>query len=951
MKGLYGIPLGVPFLQMLARGLIAETKADPVTLARYLIILPTRRSCLALHHAFIKEASETSQILPRMMALPDLEEGADLPDYLPADLPPAMPEWQRLGLLTHLILTFDKGKEGDSVSSGRAVRLAQDLMRFVDEVETAGLHLDGLKTLVGTDHAAHWQLTLDFLKILTDLWPSILEQSGFMEPAKRRRIILDQIATHWHPSYPVILAGTRASRPATASLAKTILTLEKGRVILPGVDFSLKEKNLPSSHPQYTLNQFVQKWGSAERWPYSPPSSSLSLFLSKAMMTAPQEQESLSQEDETQNWHVSSEVTSEVMASLQAIEAPSVLEEAKQIALIMRYELETPANMIALVTPDTELSKRVQAELRRWDLKANVSHGLPLTQTVVGRFLRLTSCLVHDMSPSDLLALLKHPLCRKGSDRLTHLAETRQFEREVLRGQTHLQAQTLAFPGHKMCEPLLRLSDGQKHPFVNFLKAHKIVAESLVGDEEEENISSLWTKEDGRVAHEFLELLFKQANSFPPLTAEDYPSFLHHLMRGETVRDVEGIGSRLLILGTLEARLVEADVVILGGLNEGTWPGAAQNDPWLSRSMRDRFGLPSLEHKVGLSCHDFCAVLTAPKVYMTRSLKRNGAVTISSRWWQRFSALLSVNGHSLTKSHHPWQIWSQALDKPESQTSFKPPAPCPPLVARPRRLSVTDVEKLMRDPYSIYAKHILRLRPLDPLEMDLSMMERGQAIHQVLDAFIRSGVSSDDDTAMVTWETLGKKAFEILLKDPRAMAFWWPRFQRMGRWFLDQMTQNQHSLQKTKTEIKGSLEISTTHGPVILTAKADRIDYMTSGQGRIIDYKTGSIPPKKEVMQGYAPQLSLEGLILEKGGFSELSSLPVEKLEYWHMTGGNPPGEVITFSSTESLIREAEKGVESLFEAFLSQETPFYACPDPLHAPSHHDYAHLERLKEWAESY
>lgn len=936
MNGLTAIPLGTPFLPALAQGLIDQASSDPLSLARYLVILPTRRGCLALNQAFIDATPTGCRILPRIMALADIEEGADLAGYLPPEvLPPAMPAWQRLGLLSQLVLAFEKQKQNSIPNPAGAIRLAQELMRLVDEVETTGLNLADLKTLVGADYAAHWQLTLDFLKILTDLWPPILTQAGYIEPAARRRLILEQIAAHWRPTYPVILAGTTGSRPATALLAKSILSFERGSVVLPGFDFAdhHRETMLPT-HPQYTLSQLICQLGKPTLWPgCTPAPSPRASFLSQAMTAMPDE-----------NWRISSEAAKDITATLQAIEAPSVLEEARQIALIMRYELETPDQVIALVTPDAELTRRVRAALGRWGLHANLSGGTPLIQSVVGRFLALTSQLADDMTAADLLALLKHPLTQKGRDRLNHLIEARRFEVKVLRGSSPTRPQALPFPGHEQAMPLLALGDGKPHAFADFLKAHKEAAQSLVGDND-----LLYGEEDGQVAADFLQALADQASNFPPLMGCDYPGVLRNLMAQEVIRDVQGIGSRLLILGALEARLLQADVVILGGLNEETWPGAAADDPWLSRPMRESFGLPALERKIGLSAHDFCTAMAAPKVYLTRATKRNGSPTLPSRWVQRLSALLTTGGETLV-SPSPWNAWSAELDAPPQQVAFAAPAPCPPLDARPRRLSVTAVETLLRDPYSIYAKNILRLRPLDPLNQDLSMMERGQAIHQVLDAFVRSAVDPESPEAMETLNSLGQQAFGDLLQDPRARAFWWPRFQRLSAWFLQKYAEESLHLRGIKTEREGAIDIPTANGFITLTAKADRIDIMPSGLGRVIDYKTGSMPTVKSVTQGYAPQLPLEGLILKVGGFADLPPLEVEALCYWGVTGGTPAGEIRLLKDPADLIAAAESGVRRLFEAFFGHETPFYACPDPLEAPAYHDYAHLERLKEWGMS-
>ena len=949
MKGLFAVPLGLPFLPELARGLIEATASSPSGLASLCVIVPTQRACSGLQEAFsLATPQQQGRILPRIIALADIENGDCLPGYLPPALhPPALSPFQRLGLLSQLILEFEKQKGQGITTPARALQLAQELAHLVDEAETMGLGLSHLKTLVGADYASHWQLTLDFLKILTDHWPGILSQQGCTEPEARKRMILEQVAQHWCPDYPVILAGTTGTRPATALLINAILKQEKGCVVLPGVDPSLIGHNdddpfsqppdfLPS-HPQYTLSNLIKKVGRPQLWPSSGTSSLASakaVFLSKVMASPKEEEKCLS-----------SSLIRHATRDFHAFEAASTLEEARQIALIMRYELETPGQVIALVTPDATLTRQVQAALGRWGIHANTAKGRPLSQTLVGRFLMSSAALAPDMDAISLLGLLKHPLYAKGKDRGHHLTETRAFELKILRGQTGgkpaYNRHNLSFPGQALAQPLLDLHNGRSHPFADFLHAHKTVAEALAGDK-----NLLWAEEDGHTAASLWESMQEKGAAFPPLNARDYPHFLRTLLDQETVRDGQGVGSRLLIVGTREARFLSADVIILSGLNEGVWPAIPRDDPWLSRSMRESFGLPPVEQRAGLSAHDFCMALAAPKVYMGRSLNRDGAPAIPSRWWQRITAALEAGGATLPLSSQ-WAEWSGQLDQPSQTVAFIPPAPCPPLSVRPRRLSVTAVETLLRDPYSIYAKMVLNLRPLNPLEMEISLADRGQVIHSVLESFIRLEIDPAAPDAFAKFESCARQAFQPLAADPRATAFWWPRLMRLGEWLLGQMAKEKSLIAKRLTEIEGILEIPTSTGLIQLTAKADRIDVLTKGGVRIIDYKTGAVPTQKSVYEGYAPQLPLEGLIIKAGGFKGLPPALVEELCYWKVTGGTPPAETSSLKNIESLLAAAEEGVHLLFEKFLTQETPFYACPDPQVIPPYHDYAHLERLKEW----
>jgi ATP-dependent helicase/nuclease subunit B len=978
MNGLYAVPWGVPFLPTFVKGLIEETASNPLTLATYLIIMPTHRGCLELHHAFQSQTLapalvETGakkiahgRILPRIVALTDIEEGADLPGlYLPDSLPPAIPPWRRVGILAKLISAFEKQKGWERSSLSGSLTLAHELIKLIDEVETAGLDLANLKTLVGTDYATHWQLTLDFLHILIERWPDILKQEELLEPAARRRMILEQIAMEWNPQFPVILAGTTGSRQATVTLMRAILKMKAGKVVLPGIDPWLireegngnqsndlfGEDDLLPSHPQYTLSRLIKTIGRPSLWPLSKQVSkqennfcAKTVFLSRMLFSA-----------SGKNGQIDNEVKQKATRNLEILEADTVLDEAQQIALIMRQELETPNQIICLITPDTDLTLRVQAALGRWNIFANVARGKSLSQTFVGRFLLSSAALTHSLSTVELLGLLKHPLYAKAKNRLDHLHQTRRFEMDTLRaskgwtfGQT---TQDLPFPGHEQCVPLLRLNDGQPHTLLEFLETHQAVAENMTGD-----AALLWGNEDGQTAATLWQALKKQATIFPPLTGRDYPLTLRTLMDREMVRDGQGTDSRLLITGTREARFLNPEVVILGGLNEGVWPHSSGDDPWLSRAMREKFGLPSLEQNIGLSAHDFCMAFAASKVYMTRSLKRDGTPTLPSRWWQRFKILLETNHDSFPCGQKGqgkgnggnWATWAWQIDQPPALNAFLPPAACPPLSARPRCLSVTSVETLMRDPYSLYAKKILKLRPLNDLDTEVSLADRGQVIHYILEMFIRAKIDVYSPEAIDKFTTIGRAAFQRLGTDPRMVTFWQPRLLRLGQWFIDQMKTDSSFIQDIFIEEQGTLDIVTAGGSVMLTAKADRIDKLALSEGRIIDYKTGTLPDAKSVMAGHSPQLPLEALILKAGGFPAFTPTHIKSLCYWKMTGGTPAGEIRTLKNVDDLTAQAEQGIQRLFDAFLNRETPFYACPDSAAVPAYHDYAHLERLKEWA---
>jgi ATP-dependent helicase/nuclease subunit B len=393
--------------------------------------------------------------------------------------------------------------------------------------------------------------------------------------------------------------------------------------------------------------------------------------------------------------------------------------------------------------------------------------------------------------------------------------------------------------------------------------------------------------------------------------------------------------------------------LILGGLNEGVWPPQAESDPWLSRPMRQQFGLPPPERRVGAAAHDFAQALGASTVVLTRALRVEGAPTVPSRWLLRLDTVLRAAGLEgrLGAALEPLG-WQARLDEAAEHIAVAPPEPRPPVRARPRKLSVTQVESWMRDPYAIYAGKILGLDALEPLDADPGAAERGNFIHAALDQFLRAFPDALPDDAERRLLALGTEAFGAALDRPGVRAFWWPRFERIARWFLALERERRKTLGEMCSEIKGRLVLDGPAGPFELTAKADRIDRQRDGRLVLIDYKTGLVPSAKDVELGFSPQLSLEAAIAAAGGFAGIAASPVAALEYWRLTGGDPAGEIVAPVKDEAglraLIAAAWQGFADLVARFDDAETPYRAVPRPEKAPRYSDYAHLARVKEWS---
>ena len=1020
-RNLYTIAPDRPFLATLAGGLMRMSASDPLLLPRATVLLPTRRAVRSLREAFLRATSDgreagTPLLLPRMRPIGDLDS-EELSLVEPAvgeetlAVPPDIPELRRRLLLTQLVLRWGERRGEDRLFPGQAASLAASLARLLDRVATDGARFEGIRDLVPENLAAHWQIVHRFLEILPQHWPGILAAEGALDPAERRNRLLQQQAAIWRrspPSDPVIAAGLAGGIPAMTELLSVVAGLERGAVILPGLDRTRDDAEWlaigeDASHPQHLMAGLLKAFdltpAEVREWPPEPARSrgpdalsDLPLFArianSDATLTHPALShaagegakrseagegararrirligEALRPAATTDAWRRLPTQPADTLDGVSRFDCASAQQEAVTIALLLRRKLETPGATAALVTPDRELARRVAAELRRWDIEIDDSAGLPLNRTPPGVFLRLVLELADSrLAPVPLLAVLKHPLAAGGITPVAFRDLARQLEQAILGPRPAPGFAGLAAALNGTNEGLRRfadrlqaclgtlpeLLDADAVPLSRLAASHIEAAERLAATTTQTGGERLWHEAAGEAAAHFCHELIDAARDFPQLPGRHYPALFEALAAGAVVRPAFGRHPRLAIWGLLEARLQQADLLVLGGLNEGSWPGPAEHDPWMSRQMRREFGIAVPERAIGIAAHDFAQALAAPEVALTRAARSEGVPTVPSRWLLRLDTVLGAAG--LDGALRPDDTVQRAVALIDEADEYRPlpsPEPRPPLAARPRKLSVTQIETWLRDPYAIYARHILGLRPLDELDADPGRAELGTIIHRALDEFVHCfprGLPADAEAELLQ---IGREQFGPFLSRPGAWAFWWPRFERIARWLVAEERARRSTIAESLSECDGHWTLYSRGGPFTITAKADRIDRLTDGGFLLVDYKTGAVPSTKTVQAGFAPQLPLEGAILRAGGFGGVGgSAPA--LEYWRLSGGRPPGErrAIDEGDPGVLIDRVVARVKALVERFDDPDTPYLAVPSPRWAPRFSDYRHLERLAE-----
>ncbi len=661
-------------------------------------------------------------------------------------------------------------------------------------------------------------------------------------------------------------------------------------------------------------------------------------------------------------------------ATLWRLTAADQQEEAVAIALLLRRALDVPDQRAALVTPDRDLAGRVAAELGRFGVVADDSAGEPLACTPPAVFLRLLAAAVAEQfRPVPLLALLKHPLAAAGLSTAACRAAARRLERDGLRGPapkpglSGLQgvarspaALRLLDALERCLAPLSALAATERAAPNAALAALIAAAEALAATPDETGADRLWSGEDGQALAVLLAEVMPALAALPPQDPATFPGLLDEVLAGAAVRSRRALRGRtgaehprIFIWGLLEARLQHADLIVLGGLAEGVWPAAADPGPWLSRPMRAAAGLPSPEELVGQMAHDWVmTACAAPEVVLSCSRRRDSAPAVPARWLQRLEAMLRGSGSRLPE--HPAAAWARALDLPAGPVPrLQPPAPRPPVAVRPRRLRVTEIETWLRDPYAIYARHILRLRALPPIEEPADAADYGSVVHAAVHAFLADiGTNFPPDAERRLCAAMDAALADADLR-PALAAWWRPRLQRIAAWVAGEEAERRLAakLAQITSEQDGEW-LLPTEPPFVLAGRADRIERRPDTTLAILDYKTGTPPSNKDVESGLAPQLPLEAAMAEAGAFGAGFAGSVAELTYWHLTGGHIAGKVQPVlkkpGELPAAIARARSSLAALIAAFDDPEHPYLSQPHPGRAPRFSDYTQLARVAEWA---
>ncbi len=971
----FTIPAHRPFLADLARGLIAGLPADD--LAQAVILTPTQRSARALAAAFAN-AAPGGLLLPQIRPIGDLEEGEPPfePGELALDLPAAITPWRR-----RFELAAIAARRQPSLTSGQALEMAQALGALIDSLQIEEIDPAGrIEDLVEGELAAHWNKSAELLTGVLADWPRRLDELGLMDVNQRRVRLLRALRDRWErdpPPHPLIAAGSTGTAPPAADLLATVAASPRGLVVLPGLDEALADEvwaevEADEQHPQGALARLLKRSRVPRRdvatWPASggDPARWRRQLINDALRPADATSGWLKRIEDMQKEGAEAGVDAFAagLDGLSVVPARDDAEAALACALLLRETLETPGKTAALITPDAALARRVAARLARFGLEAQPSSGVPLAGFPVAVLAALVARLTADPEdPVALLAVLKHPLTRLGLAAEDLATQVLALEDPVLRGPRRSRERMIETAVAKgkpadLARALFAALDLTAAPFAQGFAPPAQAARALVEAMQALGGDDLWSGPAGESAAALLSALIHEGEGLPPTGPIGFLDLLQRLLTGESVRASSGGHPRLQILGALEARLVRADRVVLAGLEEGVWPRIPPADPFLSRPMRSKLGLPSPERRVGLSAHDFAQAACADEVVLVHSERREGAPAVESRWLWRLRTLVSGAGAALPRRDDIIAI-ARALDAPGPSETIDRPRPAPPGGDRPKMLYVTRIEALTRDPYAVWARDILGLKKLDRPDEPVDTRARGTAIHTAFEQLTERYPRALGEDAAALFEDFYLRALadkgmaQADLTRERALA------REAAAWVVAYERERRADGRRIEVEKEGRLTIDVDGTPFELRAKADRIEVGQDGRLHVLDYKTGAAPTPKVVRSGFAPQLTLTAAIAAAGGYKDIPKGEVGDLIYLQITGRRPAGKEELRSNAEGSVRDmppsgemadqALEGLKSLIRRFRDPAEPYRSRVAPQFVHDYAgDYGHLARVFEWS---
>ncbi len=833
---------------------------------------------------------------------------------------------------------------GENISFTQALSIALQLKNLFDEIERQEIDLNRLYDIDDSDLAAHRQFTLEFLKkFYINIKNSVIKNDIFSD-VNYQNFIINHLTFNIEKSpldKTVIIAGSTGSVNFSKKLIKAIANNKNGHVVLYGLQANLVEAE-EQSHPQYILYELLKflncdnvKKIIFEQYLISNQDRS-QLVLSSMLPSA-----------QTHHWQKISQIlnndliSQDIWQNFCYIETKNEIEESR-IAALAAAEMAMNKKTVAIISNDYQFVELVKSQLNNFSLQFNDARSLNIYGLRIINMINLLIELVeNDFDSSTLLALLKHPWSIFSEQK----ENLKKFEMEIIRAQRSKEGLAGITEKLKFADESLQNYFNDFYQAISsFLEVYDKTDLAFYVDKmiiAVENLSQktwsdllLLEPAQEEVAQLFNNLK-KQQNFI--ILRKDAKRFFDNLFSQICYFEKSDAMAPIQILSSIEARLLNFDRVIITSLNQGDFP-QIEGENWLGKKIRSELGIDLSEKKYGQSSYDFCNYLSNKSVFLLRSKTKSGAPAIASSFVLRLEILCKKMGISFDKGKKYFDLLEK-IDLGDNAVEATESAVVEvrvPIEFRPKRISITEISRLLSDSYQIYAKRILQLQELNKIDYEPEYREFGTFVHKALEEFIKN--PNDKDFIKKT-EIIFKKYF----LNKEAKLIWWPKFENIFRDFYEK--NNAIEASYNYVEVPTKILIND----ILISGKIDRIIIDNNNHAHIFDYKTGPIAATKKLSSGQEPQLAVYALMLYCGMLEDknLNNYPLEKissLNYWKLSATSEAEVRPVFKDPEEIaiiVNAAKNGLEKLTEYFNCQEATYTAALEPKRL---HEYSHLARI-------
>lgn len=960
------IPSCFNFLKSL-HDFILDKASDKLSLANITILLPSRRSCNELKRIFLENSDNEAIILPNIRAIGDIDYDDIILKQISiddiknnADFYSNTSRIKYKILLIKELLKWTKSTNKDlfkNITIEQASNLALELEKFLNEVNRNGLSLNDLEKIVDDEYSQHWQDILNFLEIFGKKWDEFIKKNNIISMVDFKTRMIELNAEFFKtnkPDNPIIIAGVSGSIKSTCDFIKSVVQYDNCYFIFKGLDKSLTNnewEKITVFHPQYSFKHLLEKCICIDRIEVKDLKFDKNIIVNKSIEKILSY--SMLPYNETYRWQDKLNIAENDFSNISKIECKNNFEELSIISIIVKYFYETQHGTIAIITPDDIFADQLEVELKNLNLNVNNVFGNKISRTELVKFLFLILDVIKsNYETIALLSLLKHNFTLFGYNKNELNELILLFEDDILRGGGQLDKNSIFKKIksknnkklYEFFENIVQTLNSFKCDDIEFnelLKLHLELAENIASNDEINGYEIFWNNEkNGNELLNFFNEMIKESENYGKVKdCNEYSYLLNYLIAENSYSDKYYIHPMINIISPQESKLINYDIVIVSNLNDGKFPPFISTDPWMSKSMRKNFGLPEKEELIGNFAYDFVQYLNNKKVILTRSLKEDGVPTTKSKYLMRLETFLLCQGGLKIKEENIWKGVFDKINMVDNLKTIKRPKPTPPIAKRPKELYATSIEKLMNNPYDIYAEKILNLKKKEEFYENKVFAFFGSAVHEAIEIYINNYQNDNIENLYLKLVEYGKKTFDKYFTDESSKELFFIRFLNIARWFINEdekIRKDGYIIYAEKKEKLYFKDLDFT-----LSAKIDRIEQNNFGVINIADYKTGNVPSNSDVLSGKKPQLTIEAIILNND--------KVNKLVYWSIKGKGEENLKEIKANINDLVEKGRIGVKKLIAYFNVFENSYIATGYDLNDQNHYpsDYKHLSRVDEW----